>query len=190
MGERDFVFDMNGDIYKIANIVTGDFYIGSSVNINKRFNRHENMLKNNDHDNQILQNACNKYGINKLSFDIIEHIENVTKDKLLSREQHYIDTLNPKYNICKVAGNCLGIKLTKKHKQKISENNAKYWLNKNRSEETKLKLSKSFKIKSPSGQVIKNKNLSKFCEENNLNRRHMWEVINNRRKSHKGWTKE
>jgi len=38
---------MNGDIYKIANIVTGDFYIGSSVNINKRFNRHENMLKNN-----------------------------------------------------------------------------------------------------------------------------------------------
>ncbi|KKL86364.1 hypothetical protein LCGC14_1945450, partial [marine sediment metagenome] len=37
---------------------------------------------------------------------------------------------------------------------------------------------------------LKDKLDSKFCEENNLNRRHMWEVINNRRKSHKGWTKE
>ena len=32
------------------------------------------------------------------------------KENCLIREQYYLDTLKPKYNICKVAGNTLGIK--------------------------------------------------------------------------------
>jgi group I intron endonuclease len=37
------------------------------------------------------------------------------------------------------------------------------------------------------GEIAKGKNLTKFCRENNLNRRHMIEVINGKALSHKGW---
>ncbi len=74
---------MDSGIYKIANIVTGDFYIGSSINIDKRFSRHKSDLKKQKHCNQILQRTCNKYGFDNLQFEIVEHVE--VKNKLIER---------------------------------------------------------------------------------------------------------
>jgi group I intron endonuclease len=53
---------------------------------------------------------------------------------LIEREQYYIDTLNPEYNILKVAGSLFGYKHTIESLQKMSE------IAKNRSEETIAKL--------------------------------------------------
>ena len=48
-------------IYEIRNIITGDRYIGSSVDILKRFTTHKRFLKQGSHHSIILQNSFNKY---------------------------------------------------------------------------------------------------------------------------------
>jgi len=83
-------------IYKILNIKNNKFYIGSSKDLNKRWIQHKSNLKNNNHINVILQRSWNKYGKNSFVFDIIEECK---ENMLLEREQYYIDTLKPKYNI-------------------------------------------------------------------------------------------
>ena len=140
---------MNSGIYKIANITTGDFYVGSAVNLHRRFNEHKNTLKNLKHKNPILQRVYNKYGVEKLSFEIIEYVED--KNNLISREQYYLDTLRPVYNICKEARSCLGVKRSKEFKRKLSEFNK----GKKISEECKKKISESKKGFNPSKETRK-----------------------------------
>jgi group I intron endonuclease len=57
--------------------------------------------------NSIIYNAIIKYGIQNFNLEILEYCE---LDSLIKREQLYLDLLNPKYNICKVANSCLGVK--------------------------------------------------------------------------------
>lgn len=46
---------------------------------------------------------------------------------------------------------------------------------------------KSYRFKSPEGNVVDVYNLRKFCRENNLNQGHMCQVANGKIKSSKGW---
>lgn len=50
------------------------------------------------------------------------------------------------------------------------------------------KNTKQFTLKSPTGEIIEGKNVSKFCRENNLNRAEIFKVFSGRAKSHKGWS--
>lgn len=107
-------------IYKIKNIITGKFYIGSSLEIKQRWQRHLKDLENNKHHSIILQRAWNKYGKENFIFEILEEcsIEN-----LLILEQEYLDNYLPVYNICPNAGNSYGRKdsiETKMKKRKIA----------------------------------------------------------------------
>lgn len=107
-------------IYKISSIIKPErFYIGSAVNFVKRKNRHRTSLKHNWHANSIMQNHYNKYGEDDLVFDIIE--SNITSEELLNREQFYIDTLKPTFNILKIAGSNLGKKASKETREKLSK---------------------------------------------------------------------
>jgi len=81
---------INSGIYKITNTKNGKFYIGSSVNIQKRWNAHKRALRKNKHENILLQRSWNKYGEEYFQFEIIEE----TNDVLL-QEQHYLDELKP-----------------------------------------------------------------------------------------------
>jgi len=103
-------------IYKIENLVNGKFYIGSSVDILKRWNHHSGDLNSNRHCNSYLQRAWNKYGEDNFSFEIIDIVED--KSVLFKREQYLLDTLNPfgdnGYNICKTTNSyTFGYKLSK-----------------------------------------------------------------------------
>lgn len=109
-------------IYKIVNVINGKIYIGSASSkggLIKRWNEHKSSLKRNKHSNKHLQSAWNKYGEGSFIFEIIEIVENV--EIILEREQFYLDTLLPEYNICKIAGNTLGVKLSEEHKKRISD---------------------------------------------------------------------
>jgi group I intron endonuclease len=97
-------------IYKIRSITNNKEYIGSSVNIYKRFKDHKRLLKRNKHHSHHLQNHFNKYGEDDLEFTIIELVNDISL--LILKEQHYIDSLKPKFNICLVAGSPLGTKRT------------------------------------------------------------------------------
>lgn len=106
-------------IYKIQSIVKPEkVYIGSAASFSVRKASHLRELRNGIHINGRLQNHCNKYGIEDLVFSIIEECE---ISCLLNREQYYIDTLNPFFNICRTAGSVLGIKKSEESKRRQSE---------------------------------------------------------------------
>lgn len=109
---------MNTGIYKITNIINGKFYIGSTATLgfDKRWKSHINLLRTNKHQNAHLQNAWNKYGEKQFLFEIIEKCD---KSDCIVREQYFIDTLHPEYNILKTAGSVLGYRHTAKTKQLI-----------------------------------------------------------------------
>jgi len=86
-------------IYKIINKINGHYYIGSSKNIISRWYDHRKFLKRGNHHSIILQRAWNKYGKSSFEMTIIE-----LTNQLLPREQFYLDTLKPYYNINPIAG--------------------------------------------------------------------------------------
>ena len=110
-------------IYKISNIINGKFYIGSSKDINHRWREHLKQLRNFKHPNAHLQSSWEKYDDEEI-FQL-SIVEECIQDKLLEREQHYIDTTkcyNKKigYNTCKIAGkgpDCTGLRQYTKMKQ-------------------------------------------------------------------------
>lgn len=65
-------------------------YIGKSINIEKRIQRHFQELKSQKHSNIHFQRSFNKYGENAFSWIILESCEE--KD-LNEREKYYIDSL-------------------------------------------------------------------------------------------------
>ena len=77
-------------IYKIKNIVNNKVYIGSAVNLYIRWHNHKSQLNKKKHHSIKLQRAWNKH--NELSF-VFEIIEECEKEKLIEREQYYIDLL-------------------------------------------------------------------------------------------------
>lgn len=95
MMEKGFGYKKCG-IYKILNTINGKFYIGSSKNIYYRIRRHYSELKRNIHPNYHLQNSFNKHTEKVFIVDIIEEC---LESELTIREQWYIDTLHPSYNI-------------------------------------------------------------------------------------------
>lgn len=98
-----------GGIYKITDVLGNKVYIGSTVNFKQRKIQHFYTLKTNKHANKKLQNFYNKYGIESLEFSVVEYCNNEL-DLLLEREQYWIDTLKPEFNIAVKAGSSLGIR--------------------------------------------------------------------------------
>lgn len=127
-------------IYRIKNIITGDCYVGSANNIERRWKEHQRHLRNNKHCNPIMQRSYNKYGVDAFVYNVLDYCGNI-----LEREQMFIDTGAFKFNICKVAGNTSGRKLSEEHKAKL------YAANKGRkfSDETKAKMSAARKGRTP-----------------------------------------
>jgi group I intron endonuclease len=107
-------------VYQIRNLVNGKRYVGSSINLKKREKEHIGNLKKNRHINFHLQNSWNKYGENNFIFEILEKCQS---EKLLEKEQFYINLFFPEYNICKTAGNTIGYKHTKTSLNKFSGEN-------------------------------------------------------------------
>lgn len=131
-------------VYKIVNLTNNKIYVGSAIKFKFRWNKHLSELNQNRHHSPHLQYAWNLYGETNFIVEILEVIENATKEILLKREQFYLDTLKPEYNTSKIAGSVLGIKRSAKTKDKLSA------ASKRRppiSEETRLKMSASAKLK-------------------------------------------
>ena len=82
-------------VYKITNIVTGDFYIGSSKNINRRWREHKCTSRWNRYPNKQLYQDMQKYGVDKFELQILAEVE---PEELKEAEQKFIETLKPTYN--------------------------------------------------------------------------------------------
>ncbi len=117
-------FDFDSDsipstpgIYAIVNRLNQHIYVGSAVNLLQRKQHHFSDLKAGKHKNPYLQRAYDSYGQEALLFGVIEHVSHV--EDLLVREQYYIDTLNPEYNIARTAGSNLGMTYSPETKAKM-----------------------------------------------------------------------
>lgn len=119
-------------VYKIKSKSKNIFYIGSAVHLPYRVQKHFKRLREGKHHSPKLQNHYNKYGEKDLIIEIVESVPN--GENLLNREQYYIDTLKPFFNVLQtvrpihfskearlkisVAGK--GRVFTEEHKQKIA----------------------------------------------------------------------
>lgn len=83
-------------VYMVKNVITGEVYIGSSSNIQNRWHVHRNSTNYLKYPNSLLYTNIHKYGIKNFEFSILEECD---VDKLLEREQFYIDKLKPEYNV-------------------------------------------------------------------------------------------
>lgn len=99
---------MKSGVYKILNLINGKFYIGSAIYLNRRQAQHKHLFVKGCHHSIYLQRSWNKYGMDNFEFHVVEYIENATKEILLEREQFYLDTLKPAYNVNVIATNRLG----------------------------------------------------------------------------------
>lgn len=133
-------------VYKIENTLTNDLYIGGTTNFQNRKDIHRFHLRRNSHKNSPLQTAWNQYGESKFVFSILEQLSE--EDNLLQREQFYITSLNPAYNICKIAGSPEGIKHTEEARTNMS----------------KAHLGKSLTVESIAKRTLKQKGLKRSVE--------------------------
>jgi group I intron endonuclease len=104
-------------IYLLQSIHNGKRYVGSAVCFKIRQYGHFYKLRKNKHSNRHLQNHYNKYGESDLAFSILELCP---KENLIEREQHYIDTLKPEFNLSPTAGSTLGVQMSEESKSKKS----------------------------------------------------------------------
>jgi group I intron endonuclease len=161
-------------IYQIQSIIKPNrLYIGSSVNIYRRFLQHKKFLKNGNHHSPKLQRHYNKYSLTDLVFGVIEECK---REVLLEQEQYYLDNLNPYFNVCPIAGSKTGTRLSDESRKKMSDahkgkrltqetrnkisQHAGHRKGANHSDESKLKMSHA-----KQGYVPWNKGLTKEIDE-------------------------
>ena len=82
-------------IYKITNTITGDFYIGSSKNVKRRWESHKWPSTWKQCPNNPMYLDFQKYGVDKFEFEILAEVE---VEQLKEKEQQFIETLKPTYN--------------------------------------------------------------------------------------------
>ena len=109
-------------IYSITCKVNNKVYIGSSINIVKRWREHLSLLRSGKHPNQYLQHTFTKYGEESFSFSIVVGCE---PEMLLIEEEKQIkiyNSFNDGFNLVETpTTNMLGYEHTEETKRKMSD---------------------------------------------------------------------
>lgn len=90
---------MTTGIYKITNLKNNKVYIGQSIEIERRWDKHRCYYKNEKNHRYKLYRAMSKYGLENFTFEIIEEC---LVDELNEREKYWIqyyDSYNNGYNM-------------------------------------------------------------------------------------------
>jgi group I intron endonuclease len=148
-------------IYKIINKLNGKYYVGSAVNIDRRWSRHLYSLKKGIHHNNHLQKAWNKYTKNNFDFVIVQKLPiSISKKELFIEEQKWLDiSFKEKEKTYNTSFLAAGGGLPGKESWNYG---------KKRSEESKLKLrgiSRTDEVKQKISLSLLGHNVSNECKE-------------------------
>lgn len=119
-------------------------YVGkdSYIEKNKRHNSHLRPSHCNAQPfNRILQNNPNRYVYQVLVWNIKD------QNTLNAVEMQYIRQLKPRFNFTDGGDGIIGFKFSKEARKKMSQNNGRYWKDKNLSNDTRKKMSQAHKGK-------------------------------------------
>lgn len=112
-------------VYAIRNRATGCHYVGSAVSIKRRMRDHFSKLRIGIHENKHLQHSFLKHGEGVFFAEVLEIVPD--KAQLTAREQFFMDSTNPKYNILRTARSALGFKHSKEECLRIGKMSASRW---------------------------------------------------------------
>jgi group I intron endonuclease len=87
--ENQFPLRRKPGVYCITNKINKKVYIGSSLDLDDRKQHHFSLLSTGNHPNVHLQNAINKYGIDRFEFLVLVECP---ETELLRLESYYIKT--------------------------------------------------------------------------------------------------
>nr|YP_009072335.1 GIY-YIG endonuclease [Sclerotinia borealis]AHX82999.1 GIY-YIG endonuclease [Sclerotinia borealis] len=141
-------------VYRWINLETNKSYVGSSVNLGRRFSTYysyEYLTKN----SYTISRALLKYGYSSFRLDILEYCD---KSDVFAREQHYLDLFQPEYNILKSAGSLLGFKHSVSTRERLSN----FYTGRSISEQVKAKMSESQRGRTHSAEALANMSLAKL----------------------------
>ena len=82
-------------VYKITNVIIGDFYIGSSKDVKERWANHKKPSVWKNCPNNPLYQDMQKYGVENFVFEVLAEVE---PEELKETEQKFIEILKPTYN--------------------------------------------------------------------------------------------
>lgn len=82
-------------VYMIINTITGDFYIGSSKNVKRRWAKHKSKSTWKQCPNNLLYLNMKRYGLDYFVFEILAEVE---PEHLKETEQQFIEKMHPIYN--------------------------------------------------------------------------------------------
>lgn len=110
-------------IYQIVNTVNGKLYIGSAVDVRRRWAAHRRLLVAGNHTNSYLQHAWNTYGADAFLFQLLEEVTDVAR--LIEREQVWIDTTHCYertlgYNLSPTAYSLQGYRFSDEQRARVS----------------------------------------------------------------------
>jgi group I intron endonuclease len=114
--------DMNNfsGIYGIRSISHPErVYIGSAINIRKRWWEHKGDLRRGKHHNIKMQRHYDSYGVDDLVFEVIVRCD---VDSLIKTEQVFLDLYKPWFNVLMVAESRLGMRHTDECRALMSNN--------------------------------------------------------------------
>ena len=108
---------MQSGIYQIVNTVNGRIYVGSAIDLQRRWNEHRYRLRKGNHHSRYMQRSWAKHG--EPAFEFRPLLICASKD-LLMYEQIILDGMKPHYNIAPIAGSSLGRKTSEETKRKLA----------------------------------------------------------------------
>ena len=103
-------------VYKIENTITGDFYIGSSKDVKKRWAHHKYPSQWKYNPNSPMYKDMQRYGVENFEFTILCEVES---EQLKETEQEFIEMLQPTYNQMYAKG--LDIERRKEYKKEYNQ---------------------------------------------------------------------
>lgn len=93
-------------VYRWVNKVNGKSYVGSSVNLGRRFKSYYDFSYISK-SKMVISKALIKNGYSNFILEILEYCD---PSEAIPREQYYLDLLKPEYNVLLIAGSRLGYK--------------------------------------------------------------------------------